>query len=413
MKRTLSVLFIAILLGSTHSFYAQTISDFEDITLAGKDTTFLTMMAVQGDGYYPFESGNVRFYGKVDFDGSYQTFFNCSNITDTLTPEWTNQWSNIVGQGYEASSNYGVVYLEVNLENFNESAEVGAKLLGEAAGNPVAGFYITNTTYTYYYINSSFRDDDYAQLIVRGYLNNQRTDDSVVFNLTDFTSGKSEILKSWKWINLLPLGNVDSITFQMRSSDDYLPYYFAFDNFTTTDGKCPISLEIVTTNINENSVDIALIPSVENVVSRYQLAIDESPTMEPAGTIITQDSAQFHISDLQPNTLYYAHVRAMCVDSGYSGWDTLSFHTLESSFIASGDKYELNISISPNPVRNLLNIHSDIPVNASIISLDGKKLFDYKAEKILDVSFLATGIYLIEIVDVKSGAKKIHKFIKH
>ena len=65
--------------------------------------------------------------------------------------------------------------------------------------------------------------------------------DSVTFYLADYRFADNDsdyIVKTWQWVNLLPLGHVDSLIFSLTSSDNgpagmNTPAYFCIDNFTT------------------------------------------------------------------------------------------------------------------------------------------------------------------------------------
>ena len=80
--------------------------------------------------------------------------------------------------------------------------------------------------------------------------------DSVIAVLADFRSNNSSedyILKTWKWVNLLPLGDIDSLSFSYRSSDVgqfgmNTPGYFCMDNFTTKDA--PAVQTLTTGNVD-------------------------------------------------------------------------------------------------------------------------------------------------------------------
>ena len=122
------------------------------------------------------------------------------------------------------------VYLHLDTSNTNDQ---------------ISGIYVTNTTYAH----NSMRDGDqfskkftnadqdyYKRLtLVHG------TDvDSVGFFLADFTHSDSTqdyILNDWQYIDLTPLGFVDSIKFSLYSSDNgtfgmNTPAFFALDNIT-------------------------------------------------------------------------------------------------------------------------------------------------------------------------------------
>ena len=87
-------------------------------------------------------------------------------------------------------------------------------------------------------------DPDWFRLTVYGWSSGAMKSQSVQFYLADFRSNDSTqdyILNTWKWVDLQPLGNVDSLAFHLESTDTVggfgmnNPAYFAIDNFTTND----------------------------------------------------------------------------------------------------------------------------------------------------------------------------------
>src|SRR5690349_392228 len=92
------ILALSMLTIGSVSTEAQTISTFDDVTLPGPDTSFLEVLPAV-DGIYPFETGNTKFYGKIDYGGTYQAQYNYSNRTDTVNPGYDNQWAAIAGEG--------------------------------------------------------------------------------------------------------------------------------------------------------------------------------------------------------------------------------------------------------------------------------------------------------------------------
>ena len=68
------------------------------------------------------------------------TGWSISNITDTTTPGFLNQYSAIPGEGVESSANYAVTFV---------AGSSILKLTDEALGNAFTGLYVTNSTYAY------------------------------------------------------------------------------------------------------------------------------------------------------------------------------------------------------------------------------------------------------------------------
>ncbi len=260
-----SVLVAAV---ATFSFTlnAQTVSDFENLTLpsdsfwSGFDQPYGAV----------FTSGNAEFYNYVDYDAMYDFFFwdkgwAYSNKGDSVTAGYTNEYSTRAGSGYSGSSTFAI--------GKNNSV---IRLTGNAAGKVVEGFYVTNSTYTYYSMNDGdffgkqfgspnnangdpdgTNGEDWFLLTVKKYHNGVLSSDSVNFYLADFRFSdnlQDYILKTWKWVDLSSLGNADSLLFQLNSSDVgqfgmNTPGFFCIDNFTTRDVAVSVN-ERLSDNVN-------------------------------------------------------------------------------------------------------------------------------------------------------------------
>jgi hypothetical protein len=394
------------------SLQAQTIATLDDLTLPSPNSDFASTQTSAGD--YEFQSGHVKFFGTLESWGGYGRF-NYTNVVDSTNASFTNDKAAITGKGYNNSDNYGVVYLTQDYPaNPTQSLLMGAKLQGTAAGSKVLGTYLTNTTYAYLYMKDNYTTGDFMKIVIRGYLNNVKTPDSVIFDLAKYTAIDTVLLKDWQWVNLLPLGNVDSINFQILSSDDFTPYYMAFDNLTTLDGACPHSANIIASTLNENSATISWNGSIEHLTTDYEVAIDVSNSLAPTATAATVTSPTYSKSALTPNTTYYAHVRAVCPDGGFADWDTASFKTLPVTGISNANENALKIVLSPNPANDFINLQTDILVNASIYNLEGRLLQHIENAKQIDIRNLAAGTYMLRVVNNKdANQQSTLRFIKH
>lgn len=164
--------------------------------------------------------------------------FAYSNMTDTTTAGYTNQYSAITGGGVDDSANYAVAY------TFTMWGQPAQTYNGYSTGDysqVVSGFYVTNTTYAYLSMRdgdsfaTAFDEDDWFLLTIYGldeYY--EHTGDSVEFYLADGT----DILDEWAWVDLTSLGAVCGLEFELTSSDTgtsgmNTPAYFAMDNLTT------------------------------------------------------------------------------------------------------------------------------------------------------------------------------------
>ncbi len=190
------------------------------------------------DGSGGFNSGG--FWFPNDYNAEWQSWigFSISNMKDSVTSGWENQYSAITASGVDQSDNYAVVYVPGELKMEFE--------------NPVklSGFYITNNTYTYLSMKfgdaftkkfggADDSDPDYLKLIVTGADALGNVTDSVEFFLADFTFENNKedyILKNWEWVDLTSLDTVSEISLQLESTDvgDFgmnTPAYFCIDNF--------------------------------------------------------------------------------------------------------------------------------------------------------------------------------------
>jgi len=225
--------FVVGLWATLFSLNAQNVADFENIQL---DSASWWNGA---DGSGGFTSDGFYFPNNYNSDWGSWSGFSVSNMKDSSTAGWENQYSAITAEGVEQSDNYAVVYVSGEQQMVFD--------------NPMQlnGFYATNATYTYLSMKNGDdftkkfggpdgTDPDYFKLTVLGYNNSENKTDSVDFYLADFQSEETEedyIIKDWKWIDLTSLGIVSSLKFKLESTDkgDWgmnTPAYFCIDNFT-------------------------------------------------------------------------------------------------------------------------------------------------------------------------------------
>ncbi len=171
-----------------------------------------------------FISGNVFFPNYFDTEWNSWSGFAVSNITDNETNGYENQYSAITGTGYEDNENYAVVYVSdpVTFENY-----MSFELTGEAVGNKVYGIYITNSTWAALTIRDGddfldpFGQGDYFKATFTGYYDGDETA-SVDFVLADYRHSNPDehyIVKTWEWVDLVELGDVDEVVISLTSTD--------------------------------------------------------------------------------------------------------------------------------------------------------------------------------------------------
>lgn len=192
-----------------------------------------------------FSSGNIVLPNHFNAAFSSWSAWAISATTDVETPGFDNEFSSITGGGADGSTAYAVSF---------QFANTGLSLTGTAIGGAVEGMYITNSTYAYLsMLDGDFfakrfggetgDDPDYFLLTIKGQLSGVESVDSVDFYLADYRfedNTMDYIIDEWTYVDLQALGNVDSLTFTLSSTDNgqfgmNTPAYFCMDNFTTAD----------------------------------------------------------------------------------------------------------------------------------------------------------------------------------
>lgn len=257
MKKT--VLILATIIGCAN-YQAQTIADFESFTLAANSAFSPSTSTV-------FQTSNAVF--EYDWDSSFGGFwsggFAYTNKKDSINGSFSNLYGVRAYNGYSNSANYVV-------------GQDGGIIRLKSPYNTVNGFYITNTTYAYKSMkhgdsfSRKFGDTtgtgsgttiaqgsfpDFFKITARGYLGGSLKTDSAVFYLADFrfsNNSQDYIVDTWQWFNTASLGLVDSITFNMFSSDNSsfgmnTPAFFAMDDFTAS-APNPVSVHAINATIN-------------------------------------------------------------------------------------------------------------------------------------------------------------------
>ena len=257
-----------------------------------------------------FSSGDYNFSNSYDTtwgaaSGYWSSGWAYSNMTDSTTSGFTNQYSAKPGGGHPiGGANYAI----------------GKPNSTIVFNNPIGlSINITNSTYA----ANSMRDgdafakkftnadQDYFKLHIYGYSNGSIAD-STEFYLADFTHTDSTldyIVTDWQYVELLP-GPYDSVSFDLSSSDVgafgmNTPAYFCIDNV----GNFPLSSNTIyqeTINIYPNpSSDFIYINSKDSdnyTISLFnilgELIIDKKINLQ-----------QLNLSNL-PNGQYFLKIES-------------------------------------------------------------------------------------------------------
>ncbi len=234
---------------------AEVLADFDDLPLEPESYWRGSESAdgfVSGGAWF---NTNYTYYADWDYvawDG-----FAYSNVSDTTTAGYTNQFAAITGTDLSGSGAYAVGYCG-GIEPPHLS------ILDAGDGVVFGGAFVTNTTYAYL----SMRDgDDYAKafggptgedpdwfaLTITG-LRADGSSDTLDVHLADFRfadSADDYLLDDWTWVDLSGLGPVVGLRFALSSSDTgrdgmNTPAYFALDGLTVPE---PATLMMMTAGL--------------------------------------------------------------------------------------------------------------------------------------------------------------------
>ena len=305
---------LTILSISVGSLFAQqNVGDFENLTLSsesywdGSDMSGLHNNSVFTTN---FSSGDYNFSNTYDTtwgaaSGYWSSGWAYSNMTDSTTSGFTNQYSAKPGGGHPIGGpNYAI----------------GKPNSTIVFNNPIGlSINITNSTYA----ANSMRDgdafakkftnadQDYFKLHIYGYSNGSIAD-STEFYLADFTHSDSTldyIVTDWQYVELLP-GPYDSVSFDLSSSDVgafgmNTPAYFCIDNV----GNFPLS----SNNITQEIINIYPNPSSDFIyINRKESDNYTISLFNILGEIIIDKKInlqQLNLSNL-PNGQYFLKIES-------------------------------------------------------------------------------------------------------
>lgn len=241
------------------------VADFENLHL-GSDSYWNG-----SDGSGMFTSGKIRFPNSFNPDWGSWSGWAYSNMANDSTPGFSNQYSAITASGYDPlaseGTNYGVSWVPTD---WITSQTIPVTLFfTDTAAHLVTGCYVTNSTYTALSMEmgddfskkfggETGNDPDWLQLSIWGYRNGAETD-TIDFFLADYRFENNlldHIVKSWEWVDLFSLDSIDSLKFNLSSSDVGLygmntPAYFCIDHIVVVAGETSIRYDEMVTRSPE------------------------------------------------------------------------------------------------------------------------------------------------------------------
>lgn len=235
MKTSVCFFFICL----TQMITAQQIVDFEEFGI--NQDSFLNGSTVEGSFVTAEITLPNSFTQTPEF--SFWSGWSISSITDNETPGFTNEYSAITGTGNNESTTYAVSF---------ESGQ--NKLYVNEGPQIIEGMHITNSTFAFLSMRdgdafakkfggATGDDPDFFLLTIDGYLAGETIDTSIEFYLADYRfedNSQDFLIDEWTFIDLSAFGEVDSLGFQLTSSDNgefgmNTPAYFCIDDVQLED----------------------------------------------------------------------------------------------------------------------------------------------------------------------------------
>ena len=388
---------------------AQHRSTFDDLSLS-PDSYWNGSNMVGG-----FQDSNVYFVNHYDTAfGGYWSAFAYSNKKDTITAGYTNQYSCAAGGGVYGSANFALCYTGSN--------DAVARMTGAAKGQPVYGMYVTNSTYSYLSMKygsaspyakkfggATGTDPDWFRLSVSGWYNGSLINNKVQFYLADFRSPDTTqhyILKSWKFMDLSGLGNVDSLSFMIESSDTIggfginTPAYFCLDNMITSDGVAISPLNAINDSVSLRFHDSIIVPELANdtfgTYFRHTLSIVSGPQVFGASAYVDSNNNVVYtpaIGIRTIDTIYYS----LCYEVGICDTAYIALYINGDTNTAITDVDMAMLRLYPNPAHDRLTITSPVSIShISLIDMSGREVMAMDMDKqaaYINIAPLSTGLY--------------------
>ncbi|MGD2035275.1 MAG: DUF4465 domain-containing protein [Bacteroidales bacterium] len=391
------------------------VTDFEDLILA--EESYWN----GDDGSGGFGSGLVSFHN--NYSGGFWDGWAYSNTSDITTAGSTNQYSAITGTGFDTlgsgGKNYGVAFVPTDWVT-TEPLPVHLAFSDTTTHN-VKGFYVTNSTYSTLSMEQgdafakkfggeSGNDPDYFKLLIWGKTNGMETD-TIEFFLADYRfedNAKDYIIKTWQWIELSSLGEIDTLLLSLASSDVgewgiNTPLYFNIDNFLIdTDAAPEVINPIADITVPENSADSVIsLAGVFTDSDNDDAAIEKSVKSNSNSTLV---SASISGNDLTLSFTADATGETEIVIKGLSNGkavtDTFSVTVVLVSGIESMSL--AGIIPYPNPSDGIFSVRTNSSETSTIkiFTLSGDLVYvneHYTDSDMIDISTQPPGVYFIRL----------------
>jgi len=384
------------------------ISGFEDLNLEAESYWN------GSDGSEKFSSGLARFYNDYNSDFGSWSGWSYSNVTDTLTAGFMNQYSAITGGGFEGNVSQG---------NYGVSSLYGASVFdfNLDKAHALEGFFVTNSTYAALSMKEGDAfakkfggddgsDPDFFKLNIWGRHDGSSTD-TLEFYLADFRDDNSDmdyLIETWQWVDLSSLGKVDSLLFGLESSDMgawgmNTPAYFCVDDLYVYPDMAPVVANPlpdveVEKNATDMPVDLSQVfEDPDDPEAPMGLSVKSNNNENLVATLINGDQLSLSFT---ADKIGEAEVVIEGSSMGLAVTDTFKVSVLAPTGLAPDNA--VSLSVYPNPTTGVFRISTgtDKAVELKVFSLTGSlvhKNATYVSGETIDLKALPSGTYLVRL----------------
>ena len=228
----------AALIGASLASGAQaavSVSTFDDLPL-GTNSRFMPGASTS------FTSGAATFnHDFTDWGGGCcWSGWTYSNLADTTTPGFENQFSAYAGSGAGGSANYALAYLGSPVIRFDAPAAPVSVDVGNTTYTALS--MLQGDSFAKKFGGDSGNDADFLKLTFIGLDAADQETGRLDFYLADYRFADNSldyVIGNWASVNLSSLGTVSALKFELSSSDNgafgmNTPAYFAIDNLAVT-----------------------------------------------------------------------------------------------------------------------------------------------------------------------------------
>ena len=397
----------------------------------------LENLALDDESYWDGSDGSGNFIsGQVKFPNSYEFGiwgkWSYSNISDNTTPGYDNHFSAITGAGFDTISsggkNYAVGFETIDWTSTFLPQPIPLKF-SKNIPHEVKGLFVTNSTYTALSMENgddfakkfggdTGDDPDWFKLSVWGMKSGIQTD-IIEFYLADYRSNDSTedyIVKTWQWIELSSLGEVDSLMFDLTSSDtgDFginTPLYFAVDNIYTVPSILTLENPVADIRVTMNAPDyvVFLEDLFDNAFVTKDIISNSNPSL--VTTTIRNDSLILSFAENQSG------IAELIIEGTFGSQsvaDTFTVTVIPPA--VNGSMSLTDLLLYPNPSEGIFRVQTEWeePLTIKIFSIRGDLVYintDCSAFDIIDISNEPSGVYILNIE--RGGSRFTGRVIKN